>query len=233
MGRSFAYNVRYRAQIRRGCPTPRKADLPERGQSARSGCGRCRKGFPKAVFGYRQQKDRGTADSLNIPPGDPAKKGISAADPREIFPTASVAFPFRDKRLHTKEPQPTNQKVGSSNLSGRASETEKGPSQGALFRFTGSTRSGLRPPDVVRRSTTARPRGRTLPIRGNGAHRQRPQRGAAERSGGAISPGAPAGTSFLCSLPGTSGTPGGLTGSTGIHQVSDHERMTKPGGTHE
>lgn len=30
------------------------------------------------------------------------------ADPREIFPISSVAFPFCDKRLYTKEPQPTH-----------------------------------------------------------------------------------------------------------------------------
>ena len=85
------------------------------------------------------------------------------------------------------------------NLSGRASETEKGPSQGALFRFTVSPGETSGTPDDVGRSTTACQRGRTSRHRGRGAIPRWPRRGAAERSGGApavqlrskISPGAP------------------------------------------
>ena len=59
-------------------------------------------------------------------------------------------------------------------------EMEKGSHEnGAPFSFHGhgAAGEGLRTPDVVGRSTTSRPRGWTLPIRGEGAHRQRPQRG--------------------------------------------------------
>ena len=53
------------------------------------------------------------------------------------------------------------------------------------------------------------------------------------RRGSAIFPGAPAGRPFSFSSPGTTGTPGGSMGSTGIYQVSDCERVTTPGGIHE
>jgi hypothetical protein len=48
------------------------------------------------------------------------------------------------------------------------------------LRFTG-TAAELWAFPAVGGATTARPSGRTLPIRGNGAHRQRPQQGGQER----------------------------------------------------
>jgi len=63
----------------------------------------------------------GAGKLLNIPPDVRGEQGVRSVYGERIFSTQGTHFPIPDKRLHAKEAQPTNQKVGSSNLSGRAS----------------------------------------------------------------------------------------------------------------
>ena len=108
----------------------------------------------------------GAGKLLNIPPDVRGEQGVRSVYGERIFSTQGTHFPIPDKRLHAKEAQPTNQKVGSSNLSGRAMKEKKGPAQAGPFFVSGANAEGLRTPDVVGRSTTAHPRGRTLRHRG-------------------------------------------------------------------
>jgi len=72
----------------------------------------------------------GAGKLLNIPPDVRGEQGVRSVYGERIFSTQGTHFPIPDKRLHAKEAQPTNQKVGGSNPSGRASEMKRGHPQG-------------------------------------------------------------------------------------------------------